>query len=327
MVSIPRLFAVVALAASALTAQVQKGGSPPELTFDKIWNEGLTSWDDLAGKVVLLDFSQTWCGPCKAAVPKLNELYKKYSDRGLLVIGVSDEDDKKIEDIFINQVGVKFPFVKSKGSSQKYGIKFFPSVFCIDPKGVVFSVADDRMPSEEQLEGLLQQVSLAPKMPDGAAYEPIKAMWEKRDFLKLRDFLGKQLAAPNLNAEMRTVLEKQQQELEKRIAGAVERAERLSKGPDYLAASEQLAMIEKDWKGLPPAAAARRELDHFQGDAAIKKEITASKAWQKLLATHDANKRSGAKALQEELPKFQKKYEGTHAAGQAGELLRRLGGG
>jgi len=260
-------------------------------------------------------------------VPKLNELHQKFSERGLLLIGVSDEDEKKIEDTFITQLGAKFPFVKAKGSSQKYGIKFFPSVFCIAPSGEVFSVADDRMPSEAQIEELLQRVSLAPKLPEGPAYEPIKAMWEKRDYAKLRDFLGKQLAAPNLDAEVRSVLEAQQAELEKRSAAAVERAEKLSRGPDYLAASEQLAKLEKEWKGFPPAAAARRELDHFQGDAAIKKEIAAGKALQKLQATHDVGKRSGVKALQEELPKFQKKYEGTHAAGQAGELLRRLGGG
>lgn len=60
MVSIPRLVAVVALVATALTAQVQKGGTPPELTFDKVWNQGPASWDDLAGKVVILDFAQTW---------------------------------------------------------------------------------------------------------------------------------------------------------------------------------------------------------------------------------------------------------------------------
>jgi len=60
MVSISRLFAVVALAVTGLSAQVQKGGTPPELTFDKVWNQGPASWDDLVGKVVILDFAQTW---------------------------------------------------------------------------------------------------------------------------------------------------------------------------------------------------------------------------------------------------------------------------
>ena len=52
--------AVLALVAAALPAQVLKGTSPPALQFEKVWNDGPQSWDDLAGKVVILDFAQTW---------------------------------------------------------------------------------------------------------------------------------------------------------------------------------------------------------------------------------------------------------------------------
>lgn len=52
--------AALALLAAALPSQVQKGATPPVLQFEKVWNDGPQSWDDLAGKVVILDFSQTW---------------------------------------------------------------------------------------------------------------------------------------------------------------------------------------------------------------------------------------------------------------------------
>lgn len=56
------VFASVAVASLAVSipAQLSKGGTPPELQFEKVWNDGPATFADLAGKVVLLDFSQTW---------------------------------------------------------------------------------------------------------------------------------------------------------------------------------------------------------------------------------------------------------------------------
>lgn len=52
--------AAAALLAVALPAQVQKGSTPPEFAFEKVWNDGPQSFADFAGKVVILDFAQTW---------------------------------------------------------------------------------------------------------------------------------------------------------------------------------------------------------------------------------------------------------------------------
>ncbi len=56
------LFAATALAfgAASLPAQLSKGGTPPPLVIEKAWNGAPTNWDDFAGKVVILDFGQTW---------------------------------------------------------------------------------------------------------------------------------------------------------------------------------------------------------------------------------------------------------------------------
>ena len=240
---------------------------------------------------------------------------------------MSDENEKLIEETFITKLGAKYPWVKAKGCNEKYGIKFFPSVFSIDASGVVHSVADDRMPSEAELETMLQAVSLAPKLPDEPRYAPVKSMWEKKDFAKLQDYLGKMLAAPNLDAQMKEVFEAQQAELQKRIESQGKRVEKLGEGPDFLAASEQLARVEKEWKGFPPAEAAKKQLERFAADPAIKKEIGAGKAFQKLMAGFDLGKSSTAKKLVPELDKFIKKYDGTLAAKQAESQKKQLGGG
>lgn len=239
---------------------------------------------------------------------------------------MSDEDAGKIEETFINKLGAKFPFIQAKGVNELFQIKFFPSVYVIDPTGQIHSVPEDRMPSEAMIEQLLAGVSLAPKLPDGAQYDPIRVLWQKGEHLKLRDLLTKMLAPPNLDAEMRSVLEAQQQELEKRSRRQVERVASLGQGPDYASAKDQLEAIEKKWRGLAPAETAKAELARFAGDATIKKELAASKALEKLLAAHDPNKQSQRKKLLEELAKFAKNHEGTHAGKQAIERRARLGG-
>jgi hypothetical protein len=54
------LFAAAAVALVAIAPAQKKGAPPPELTFEKVWNDGPQSFADLAGKVVILDFAQTW---------------------------------------------------------------------------------------------------------------------------------------------------------------------------------------------------------------------------------------------------------------------------
>ncbi len=57
--TIPLVLALGALAAHA-PAQVAKGATAPSFAFEKVWNDGPAGFDDLAGKVVILDFAQTW---------------------------------------------------------------------------------------------------------------------------------------------------------------------------------------------------------------------------------------------------------------------------
>ncbi|HMQ23121.1 MAG TPA: hypothetical protein PKE00_11565 [Planctomycetota bacterium] len=52
--------AALLFASSALSAQVQKGASPPAFKFKKVWNDGPASFDDLQGKLVIFDFAATW---------------------------------------------------------------------------------------------------------------------------------------------------------------------------------------------------------------------------------------------------------------------------
>lgn len=240
---------------------------------------------------------------------------------------MSGEDEKAIQGIFVDQLGAKYPLVRiDKKDVEGYGIKFYPSVYVIDPNGNVHSVPDDRMPSDSQIEDLLKTATLAPKMPADSRYDPLRSMWKKSDFAKLRDYLDKMLAQPNLDAAMRDVFTAQKLTLTKKADGQVARVEKLGAGPEYVAAEDQLKRIVKDWPTFPAAEAARKMLERFAVDVAIKKEMAAERALQKMLGGYDTSKPKDVKKLLPELEKFTKKNTGTHAAKQAEEMRARLVG-
>jgi hypothetical protein len=242
-------------------------------------------------------------------------------------VGVSREAEGAIEDVFVNKLGAKYPLVKvDEKSVAPYGISFFPSVYVIDPDGNVFSVPDDRMPSEATIESLLARVSSSPKMPADKLYDPLRALWKKAEFLKVRDFLDKSLAAPGLADPAKAVYDEQRAHLDKKAEAAEKRIAALGAGPDFAASQEQLERIEKQWRGMAPATAAQKELQRFGADPAIKKELSAGKALQKLRSQFDPSRVAQRKKLAEALLAFAKKNPDTEAAKQAEAEAARLNG-
>jgi hypothetical protein len=234
---------------------------------------------------------------------------------------VSDEPEGLIEDVFIKQLGAKYPFVRGKNCNSKYGVTGFPTFVLLDTDGLVVQVG---MPGEEQIEKLLEDAFVAPKLPDDPRYEPLRTMWTKSEFPKLREYLEKNLAAPNLDAAMKDVFTAQSEALHKRMDMVTARVPKLGAGPDYAAAEDRIGKIEKQWKGLPPAEAAAKELARLGADPTIKKELAAGRALQKVQSSFDPGKASQRKKLVEALEQFRKKYAGTYAAKQADEQYTQL---
>ncbi|MEO0115591.1 MAG: TlpA disulfide reductase family protein [candidate division WOR-3 bacterium] len=89
----------------------------------------------LKGKVVILDFWATWCPPCRAAIPKLIELYNKYRNQGLLILGIAlDERDKVVK--LSKEMEINYPVLfDDKVTSKNYEIQSIPTLFVIDKKG------------------------------------------------------------------------------------------------------------------------------------------------------------------------------------------------
>lgn len=91
------------------------------------------------GRVVLINFWATWCGPCRQEMPQLAKLYDKYREAGFVILGVSvDDDTRKATDV-ANRLGLTFPVLldNEKTVSQLYDLSTMPSSFLIDRNGKV----------------------------------------------------------------------------------------------------------------------------------------------------------------------------------------------
>jgi peroxiredoxin len=92
---------------------------------------------ELRGKVVLLNFWASWCGPCRQEMPLLNKLHKKYKKLGFSVLGVNVEEDSSKAKQIVKDVGIKFPilFDTENKVSGLYEVSAMPSTVIIDRSG------------------------------------------------------------------------------------------------------------------------------------------------------------------------------------------------
>jgi len=102
----------------AASAGESSGSKPPDFELDALDGRSVRLSDHLGKDVVLIDFWATFCDPCLAAMPHLDELYKKYRARGFVVLGVSIDGPDSIAQVRaeVNKLGVTFPILLDEQS-------------------------------------------------------------------------------------------------------------------------------------------------------------------------------------------------------------------
>ena len=164
------LLAVTAgLTLSLAAGPTLKVGDPaPKLQTGK-WVQGDPVKDFEKGKAYIVEFWATWCPPCRASIPHLNEIYGKYKDKGLIVIGQNCwERDESLVAPFVKKMGDKMTYRvaldnkvnNKKGQMAKTwmeaaGRNGIPSAFLINTKGVIAWIGHPIDLKEEVIEGVL----------------------------------------------------------------------------------------------------------------------------------------------------------------------------
>jgi thiol-disulfide isomerase/thioredoxin len=93
---------------------------------------------DYQGKVVLLNFWATWCGPCRAEMPELVALQQQYDTKDFAIIGMAEENDSAKVIEFAKMMGLNYPQVMTtQEMANVYGVNSLPTSFLIDKKGKV----------------------------------------------------------------------------------------------------------------------------------------------------------------------------------------------
>ena len=94
------------------------------------------SLSDYRGKVVVLDFWATWCGPCKRAMPGMQKMHDKYKDRGVVVIGMNTFDRSGDPAAYMKKQGYDYTLLLNTDSAaEKYGVRSIPTFFVAGADG------------------------------------------------------------------------------------------------------------------------------------------------------------------------------------------------
>ena len=136
-------FAVVAaLSVARLAIGSVNVGDKPALQFKAFGTHKPMSLADLKGKIVVVDFWATWCGPCMAEAPHMVSVNEKYSGKGVQFIGISlDQDPSELTKI-IKEKNFTWPMMyEGQGwedtTPKAWGVSGIPETFIISPDGIV----------------------------------------------------------------------------------------------------------------------------------------------------------------------------------------------
>ncbi len=150
---------VLTLFSASLFAQVTIGQEAPEISLPNVAGNTV-ALSSLKGKIVLLDFWASWCGPCRAANPGIVKLYKKYKDQGFEVYAVSLDESKKkwinaIKRDKLTYTQVIDMNVWDSNVAINYGIEAIPTSFLIDKTGKIVAIDLEGAALEEMIKSLL----------------------------------------------------------------------------------------------------------------------------------------------------------------------------
>lgn len=143
-------------------AAIRAGERAPDFTL--VSNEGVEhQLSSYAGKVVLLNFWTTWCGPCEAEMPEIEHLFARYTRDDVVILGVNTGGRAAEVIAYGKKHSLSFPLLIDRNGevSDMYHVRAFPTSIVIDRQGVIHQIQIGSM-DEEQFVDMVAEVIAAP---------------------------------------------------------------------------------------------------------------------------------------------------------------------
>jgi peroxiredoxin len=153
---------IISFIAGPLFAGVS-GPAAPDFTLADVHGKKV-SLSAFRGKVVILTFWATWCGPCVAEMPSLNNLYQEFNSKGLVVIAISVDPTEQSVLSFIDRKKLAFPVLMDKNKEvyfDSYAVMGLPTTFIIDKNGAIIEkiMGEQEWASPKMKEKILNLIS------------------------------------------------------------------------------------------------------------------------------------------------------------------------
>lgn len=124
--------------ASAAAVQPRVNFLAPSLRLATLDGKNI-ALDDLRGQIVLINFWATWCPPCRAEMPEIQNAYEKYHAQGLAVLAVDVAEDPGVVTPFVQGLELTFPILLDRDTSvtKRYQVNGLPTTFFVGRDGVI----------------------------------------------------------------------------------------------------------------------------------------------------------------------------------------------
>jgi cytochrome c biogenesis protein CcmG/thiol:disulfide interchange protein DsbE len=122
--------------------------------------DGAVSSDSLRGRVVVVDFWASWCGPCRGSFPWLRSLHERFGDKGLTVVAINLDKQREDADAFLSQYPAPFivAFDPAGKTPEAYHVSAMPTTFVIGRDGTILEAHAGFDPKKTApLENLIQE--------------------------------------------------------------------------------------------------------------------------------------------------------------------------
>lgn len=151
---------LILLSSLSVKAQLTIGQPVPEIQLPGK-ADTIVKLSSLTGKVVLIDFWASWCGPCRAANPSIQKLYKKYKDKGFEVFAVSLDVNKPLWLKAIRQDRLTYTQVIDINGwlskvAEKYFVDMLPTNFLLDKAGKIVAINIEGRELSEKVKNLVE---------------------------------------------------------------------------------------------------------------------------------------------------------------------------